>query len=30
LIAVTILLTILSGLDYWMKNKHLFVESVDV
>ncbi len=29
LIAVTVLLTIFSGLDYWLKNKHLLADSVD-
>lgn len=30
LIAVTVLLTLLSGLDYWLKNKRLLSDSVDV
>ncbi len=28
LVAVTVLLTVLSGLDYWLKNKNLFAESL--
>ena len=30
MIAITVLLTLLSGLDYWLKNKHLLTDSAGV